>query len=99
MHFRVCPLKASIGCGKCGGNGIIKDRLNKEFTVLCKKSFVSLLNTVPLSLSGKELRVDFQTLYFTKENEYQVKNVLKQFILGVEPDYSHTKGLYFRKVL
>lgn len=99
MHFRVCPLKASIGCGKCGGNGIIKDRLNKEFTVLCKKSFVSLLNTVPLSLSGKELKVDFQTLYFTKEDASQVKNVLKQFISGVEPDYPHTKGLYFRKVL
>ncbi len=99
MHFRVCPLKASVGCERCRGNGTIKDRLGKEFPVLCKKRYVSLLNTVPLSLSGKELRVDFQTLYFTKETPMQVKDLLKQFTMCVEPDYPHTKGLYFRKVL
>ena len=99
MHFRVCPHKAAVGCDKCGGNGVIKDRLSKEFSLLCKKDYTALLNTVPISLSGKELAVDFITLYFTKESSKQIKDVLDDFIKGNEPTYPHTKGLYFRKVL
>jgi len=100
MQFRNCPLKASVGCDKCGGNGYITDRLKKEFHLLChNKKYVSLLNTVPVSLSGREIFVDFQTLYFTNETPNQVKNIINQFIKGKEPDYPHTKGLYFRKVL
>jgi hypothetical protein len=67
--------------------------------VLCRKKYVSLLNTVPISLSGKKLNVDFQTLYFTKETPLRVSEIVKDFINNKEPDYSHTKGLYFRKVL
>ena len=99
MQFRVCPVKAHLGCEKCGGNAEITDRLNNKFKVLCKGKFVSLLNTVPLSLSDKKMSVDFQTLYFTKESPKRVKEVLRSFLEGAEPDYPHTKGLYFRKVL
>jgi collagenase-like PrtC family protease len=99
MQFRSCPLKAHLGCEKCGGNGEITDRLNNRFSVLCRKKYVSLLNTVPISLSGKKLNVDFQTLYFTKESPLRVSEIVKDFINNKEPDYSHTKGLYFRKVL
>ncbi len=100
MQFRNCPMKASVGCEKCAENGYITDRLKKEFHLLChNKKYVSLLNTVPVSLSGKDVYVDFQTLYFTKETSSHVKDIINQFIKGKEPDYPHTKGLYFRKVL
>lgn len=99
MQFRVCPVKAHLGCEKCGGKAEITDRLNNKFPILCKGKFVSMLNTVPLALSDKKMNVDFQTLYFTKESPKTVASVLKSFLLETEPDYPHTKGLYFRKVL
>ncbi len=99
MQFRSCPIKAHLGCEKCGGEGEFTDRLNNRFPVICRKKYVSLLNTVPVSLSGKNLNVDFQTLYFTKESPLRVSEILKDFMGNREPDYPHTKGLYFRKVL
>jgi putative protease len=99
MQLRNCPLKAHVGCEKCGGNGTVKDRMNNDFPLLCHGKYVSLLNTVPVSVSDKKLCVDFQTLYFTTETSSRVAHVLDAFVNGKEPTYPHTKGLYFRKVL
>lgn len=99
MHFRLCPAKVRIGCGKCKGESYLTDRLNNKFPLLCRGEYSALLNTVPVAVNGKKLCVDFQTLYFTKETSKEVCEILKAFENEREFDFPHTKGLYFRKVL
>jgi putative protease len=97
MQMRNCPIKAFVGCKNC--DKVVKDRLSKEFPILCRGDYVTMLNSVPLSVSGKSFPVDFITLYFTKETPSEVENIINGFLKGNEPNEPHTKGLYFRKLV
>ena len=65
MKFRNCPAKGEKGCGACSGRSVLTDRMNKKFTVICRrKQYSELLNCVPLYLGDRELPAsDFQLLY------------------------------------
>ncbi|MBR3059980.1 MAG: U32 family peptidase, partial [Oscillospiraceae bacterium] len=69
MRFRNCPVRARIGCGKCGGAGGLTDRKGVRFPVECTgKKYSTLLNSVPLHVAERDLRgADHIVLYFTRE--------------------------------
>ena len=101
MHFRNCPVRASIGCEKCSGKGSLTDRRDIVFPVECTdRKISSLLNCVPLSISERDLSgLDFSLLWFTRENKDTTKKVLEDFRLGRKTDASRTSGLYYRELL
>lgn len=101
MRTRSCPLRGPSGCGKCSGNGKIKDRMGKEFTYLCfERKFGTLLNSLPLWVADKEIQgTDFVTLYFTTETPQRCKEIYENFSKGLPADCERTNGLYFRELL
>ncbi len=99
MRFRACPLRGESGCGSCKGGGVIIDRLNNSFELVCeKRRYSTLLNSVPLCISDKEIKADFIILYFNNENEAEIKNIAQLFKNKCAPDFKRTNGLYFRKL-
>lgn len=101
MHFRNCPVQAAIGCAACGGNGELVDRKQITFPVECgEKRFSTLLNSVQLDIAGKNISgLDYQILYFTRENAEDVSAITKRFQQGQSTDAPHTNGLYYRSLL
>ena len=101
MHYRNCPVKASIGCGKCSADGSLTDRRGIEFPVECTdRKFSSLLNCVPLDISERRLSgLDFSLLWFTREDKKTIRKVLDDFRLGRKTDSARTSGLYYRELL
>ena len=101
MHFRNCPVRASIGCKACGSKGLLTDRMDVDFPVECTdRKFSSLLNCVPLNISERDLSAfDFSLLWFTREDKQGVKKVLDDFRLGRKTDKARTSGLYYRELL
>ncbi len=101
MHVRNCPVRAASGCGVCGGSGVLVDRKQISFPVECdQKRTATLLNSLPLDLSGRNLDgLDYQLLYFTRESAADVANIAQRFSLGQKTDAPHTGGLYYRELL
>ncbi len=101
MRFRNCPVKARIGCGKCGGRGELTDRKGIRFPVECsEKKFSTLLNSVPLHVAERDLRgVDFLVLYFTRESAEECRAVEEDFRLRRKSAAPRTGGLYYRELL
>lgn len=99
MRFRACPFRDEKGCGSCKGGGVISDRLNNSFELICeKRRYSTLLNSVPLCISDKDIKTDFVLLYFNNENESEIKNIVRLFKNKCAPDFKRTNGLYFRKL-
>lgn len=99
MLFRNCPLKNGISCKECDKNGVITDRLGVEFPIRCRGTYSEMLNSVPLWLCDRMADfkgIDFAVLYFTRETEERVSQVINAFKLGLSPDVKHTRGLYYR---
>ena len=101
MQLRNCPIKASTGCAACGQSGELTDRMGVRFPVECDHyRTVSLLNSVPLDISERNLSgLDHQLLYFTRENAQEIARVVSRFQSGEKTEESHTTGLYYRTLL
>lgn len=94
MLLRSCPVRAAVGCEKCGGNGEITDRLGIKFSVVChNKVYSELLNSVPHYIGDRKLHVDFALLSFTKESSRECREVFDKFVRG-EKIAKRTTGLY-----
>ena len=101
MRFRNCPVKATIGCSKCGAHGKMTDRFGISFPVECNQRLSStLLNSVPVCLSDQEIpTADHHLFWFTDEENSQIEEVNRLFQTRMKPSFNRTTGLYFREVL
>lgn len=99
MLFKNCPIKNGKNCDECKQNGSITDRKGIEFPIRCRMGYSELLNSVPVWLSDKQnlfCSLDFQILYFTKETQQKVMEVISSYKKGNSTDSKYTRGLYFR---
>ena len=100
MRFRNCPVRASVGCRDCGGEGFLTDRKGIEFAVECGgKRYSTLLNSVPLHIAEREDPADFRLLYFTRETRNECQEILRDFKNNWKMDGKRTGGLYWRELL
>ena len=100
MRLRNCPVRAHLGCDKCGGQGALTDRKGISFPVECgEKRYASLLNSVPLHIADRDDPGDWRLLWFTRESRGQCGAVVEDFRLGRPADGPRTGGLYYRKLL
>lgn len=72
-----------------------------SFLVECEEMRSSaLLNSVPIDLAGRNLGgLEYQLLYFTRENADDVKAITARFLAAEKTDQPHTGGLYYRELL
>ena len=101
MTTRNCPVKAQIGCKKCGGNGALTDRTGKVFPVTCDGEFSRLLNCVPVYMGDKKddlKNFDYLYLSFTTETADEVLEILENYKNGIPDTKDFTRGLYYRNV-
>ncbi len=100
MRFRACPLRDNNGCGKCKGGGVVTDRLGNKFSIVChNRQYSTLLNSIPICISDKEIKADFTILCFNNnEKESEIKTIIDLFKKGNTPEFKRTNGLYFRKL-
>ena len=100
MRFRSCPVRAHLGCEKCGGLGSLTDRRGVSFPVECGgRRYATLLNSVPLHIAGREGAGDFRLLWFTRESREDCGRVIDDFLTGRPAAGPRTGGLYYRKLL
>ena len=100
MRFRNCPVRASVGCRDCGGEGFLTDRKGIEFPVECGgKRYSTLLNSVPLHIAERDDPGDFRLLYFTRETRDECQEILRDFKNNWKMDGKRTGGLYWRELL
>lgn len=94
MLLRACPVRAAIGCERCGGKGEISDRYSLKFKVVCHdKAYSELLNSVPHYVGDTKIPADFALLYFTTESREELERVFNCFVRG-ERISKRTRGLY-----
>ena len=100
MRFRACPVRASLGCGACGGRGSLTDRRGVAFPVECgAQKYASLLNSVPLHIAGRDDPGDFRLLWFTREAPEECVGVIEDFLRDRPSEKPRTGGLYYRELL
>lgn len=101
MLTRNCPIRNGKDCKSCKGGSHLTDRKGVHFPVVCTNGMSEVLNSLPLYLADKQTDLsglDFQLLYFTKENEKKVASILECYHDGSEPKLEFTRGLYYRGV-
>ena len=98
MRMRSCPARGVKGCGACGGDQAVTDRMGVSFPLLCEdRRYSTLLNSVPLDICGRDVRgFDAYMLYFTLETEAECREVIRRFREGERSAAPHTTGLAFR---
>ena len=98
MRMRSCPARGAKGCGDCGGDPALTDRMGVRFPLLCEnRRYSTLLNSVPYDVCGRDTRgFDMYMLYFTLETESECAEALRRFREGVRSTSPHTTGLAFR---
>ena len=100
MVFRVCPIRAKLGCKACGGQSALTDRTGRRFEVIChQKQYQEMLNCVPLWLMDKQpdfRRLEHGVLWFTNESQTHCARVLEAFAQHQKPQRDFTRGLYYR---
>ncbi len=101
MTVRSCPGRGLQGCEGCTGAFALKDRKGLSFPVVCQhRAYAQVYNPIPLYLApDPPPRVDFCTLYFTKESPALCKQVLSCYRQGLPLPFPTTHGLYRRKLL
>jgi hypothetical protein len=73
--------------------------MNVEFTLICNnKKFTTLLNSVPLCAFDENIKSDFNLLYFTVESPERVKEIFELSQNNSAPNFTRTKGLYFKNL-
>lgn len=100
MKMRACPAMGENGCGDCTGISRLTDRKKEEFTLLCReKKYSELLNCLPVYIADKAVPpLDFETLYFTTEDEKQCKYITQLYQEKSVPAFRKTGGLYYREL-
>jgi len=99
MIFKNCPLKNGKSCSECDKSGVITDRLGTEFPIRCRMGYSELLNSLPIYLAdrqGELLGIDFEILYFTREDKNRVSKIINAYKNGLSADTKYTRGLYYR---
>lgn len=95
-----CPVKNSVGCGRC--RHTVRDRTGRSFRVMCTEGYTEIFNSDAIYLADKPEtygNMDFITLYFTDENEKQIKKIFTDYTEGSSSAPSGiTRGLYFRGI-
>jgi len=96
MLLRACPVRAAIGCERCGGKGEISDRYGIKFKVGChKREYGTLYNSVPHYIGDSNIPADFALLFFTNESREEIEKIFYTFVQG-EKISKRTRGLYAR---
>ena len=103
MLTRNCPVKASVGCARCGGKQKLTDRTGATFPVVChEKRWNELLNGKPILLSDRMKAAagyDFAILLFTIENANECLKIIERYEECTPPENKNfTRGLYYRGV-
>ncbi len=103
MTTRNCPVKAQIGCRKCGKKVKLTDRTGKQFPVLCDGNFARVLNCLPVYLADKKkdtMDFDYSLLSFTGESGEEVAQILSLYVATTPKTAAipFTRGLYYRNV-
>lgn len=103
MLTRNCPVKASVGCARCGGKQMLTDRTKATFPVICHhKQWNEILNGKPILLSDRSKDVSFysfMTLCFTIENAKECLRIIEKYENETPPENKNfTRGLYYRGV-
>ena len=99
MLTRNCPVKNGTDCETCKGRGVLTDRMNKKFPVVCSFGCSEVLNSQPIYMADRlsEIKnVDFLTLYFTREKKEIVDAILDAYRKGKAVKGDYTRGLYYR---
>jgi putative protease len=100
MVYRNCPIRASIGCAACRGQGTLTDRKGITFPVECgQRQYSQLLNSIPLHIAERDNPGDFRLLYFTREDKADCQWILEDFRLNRKAATRRTGGLYYRELL
>ena len=103
MTVRNCPIKAQIGCERCGKKAKLTDRTGKQFPVLCDGNFARVLNCLPIYLADKKQDTsdfDYHLLSFTGESGEEVAEIVSLYTATSQTpaDFPFTRGLYYRNV-
>ncbi len=99
MLTRNCPVKNGMDCEECKGRGVLTDRMNKKFPVVCSFGCSEVLNSQPIYMADRlnEIKnVDFLTLYFTREKKEIAEAILDAYRKGKAVRGDYTRGLYYR---
>lgn len=99
MLTRNCPVKNGTDCEECKGRGVLTDRMNKKFPVVCSFGCSEVLNSQPIYMADRltEIKnVDFLTLYFTREKKEIAEAILDAYRKGKAVKGDYTRGLYYR---
>lgn len=94
MLTRNCPIKNEVGCSGC--SGLLIDRMDKRFPVICSKDYTEIFNPDILCMTDKKLpeKISFGMVMLTRENKEQTRRALS----GMIPDGRLTHGLYYRGI-
>lgn len=101
MLTRNCPMKNVTDCSQCKQSGFLKDRKGIIFPIACTNGCSEILNSRPIYMADRldEIKnMDFITLYFTRESDFEVQAVLDAYKSGKSPSGEFTRGLYYREV-
>ena len=100
MKLRTCPARGEKGCGDCNSKPMLTDAKGITFKLICRdKKYTEMLNSVPLYIGDKAIDgLEFETLYFTYEQDSAIKRVIDAYYAKSDVDFPHTNGLYFREV-
>ena len=101
MQLRSCPARSDKGCTACDGHPVLTDRRSARFPIVCReRRYSTLLNSVPLYICDKQLpALDFEAIYLTVETKQEAEELIRAAIAKASPDFPHTTGLAFRKLL
>lgn len=105
MLTRNCPLQNRGSCKGCRGTGMLTDRMQKQFPVVCTKTgttgYSEVLNSLPLWLQENQAQLfeaDFGLLRFTVESSVECGRIIRDWIRQKKPVDSCTRGLFHRGV-
>lgn len=102
MLTRNCPYRAAgADCGRCRGHGMLSDRRQTCFPVMCQNGCAELLNSVPHDWADQQRdfpKLAFFLFHFTDETAEQTASVLDRYDMEEKTAFPFTRGLYRRGV-
>lgn len=101
MCLKNCPVKNGRECKNCDKQAYLTDRLGKKFPILCKGTYVEMLNSTPLYLADRLdefSALSYLYFFFTTETKEETAEILSAYIKKEKPKGEFTRGLYYRKV-
>lgn len=102
MLTRNCPIKNGKKCAECDKKGVLTDRKEIEFPVMCRAGYSEVLNSAPLYMGDRLAEipnVDFMLLYFTNENGDEVSQIIDMYNRAAKPTGDYTRNLYYRDLI